>query len=90
MATLEPEAQTRFCNSFSTATEDSREGLSVGRATAADGHWTKWAYLCARVALNPLLVAYKYPVPILDAFARYYRTWNIAPNSHAQWTGKPA
>ena len=33
------------------------------------------------MALNSLLVAYKYPVPILNAFARDYRTGNITPNS---------
>ena len=81
MATVYPAAQTRFWNSFSTATEDIREGLSVGQATAADGHWTKWAYFCARVALNPLLVAYKYSVPILNAFARDYQIGNITLNS---------
>ena len=57
--------------------------MSVGRSTAADSHWTKWAYLCARVALDPLLIAYKDPVPILNVFAREYKTGNIAPNSRA-------
>ena len=57
--------------------------MSVGRATAADVHWTKWAYFCARVDLDPLLVTYKYPVPILNTFARDYRTRNITPNSRA-------
>ena len=70
MATVEPTAQTRLWNSFSTATEYIREGLSVGRFTAADGHWTKWACFCTRVALYHLLVAYKDPVPILNTFAR--------------------
>ena len=55
--------------------------MSVGKVTTADGHWTKWAYFCARGSLNPLLVAYKDPVPILNTFARDYRTGNIAPNS---------
>ena len=82
MATVEPTAQTRLWNSFSTATENIREGLSVGRATAADGHWTKWDYFCARVALDPLLVAYKYPVPILNNFDWDYQTGNITPDSH--------
>ena len=81
MATVDPAAQTRFWNSFRIATEDIREGLYVGQATAADGHWTKWAYFCARVALEPLLVAYKDPVPILNAFAWDYQTGNITPNS---------
>ena len=80
MATVDPAAQTRFWNSFSTAAEDIQEGLSSGRATDADGHWTKWAYFCARVALDPLLIAYKDPVPILNAFAQDYQTGNITPN----------
>ena len=70
MATVDPAAQIRFWNSFITATEDIQEGLSVGRATAADGHWTKWAYFCARLAFDPLLVVYKDPVPIFNALAR--------------------
>ena len=81
MATVDPAVQTRFWNSFNTATEDIREGLSAGRATAANGPWTKWAYFCARVALDPLLVAYKEPVPTLNAFAQDYRTGNITPDS---------
>ena len=83
MATVEPAAQTRFWNSFRTATEDIREGFSVVRATAADGHCNKWAYFCASVALNHLLVAYKDPVPILNDFARYYRTENITTKIRA-------
>ena len=81
MATVDPVAQTRFWHRFRSATEDTQEGFSTGRATAADGHWTKWTYFCARVALDPLLVTYQYPVPILNAFARDYRTGNIAPDS---------
>ena len=83
MVTVDTASQNRFWDSFSASTEDIQEGLSVGRATAANGHWTKWAYFCARVALNPLLVAYKYPVLIVYAFARDYRTPNITPSSRA-------
>ena len=83
MATVDTAAQTRFWDSFSASTEDIQEGLSVGRATAAKGHWTKWAYFCIRVDLDHLLVAYKYPVPIFNAFAREHRTGNISPNSRA-------
>ena len=81
MATLDPAAQARFWNSFRTATEDIQEGMYVGRATSADGHWTKWAYFCARVAPKPLPVAYKDPVPILNAFTWDYQNGNIAPSS---------
>ena len=81
MATVDPAAQTRFWNSFSTVTEDIQEGLSVGRSTAADGPWTKWAYFCVSVALDPLLVGYKDPFPIINTFTRDYQTGNITPNS---------
>ena len=37
METLDTAAQTRFWDSFSASTEDIREGLSVGRAAAANG-----------------------------------------------------
>ena len=83
MATVDTTSQTRLWGSFSALTEDIRDRLSIGQATAVDGHWTKWAYLCAMVALDPLPVAYKDPVPILNAFAIDYRTENIAPNSRA-------
>ena len=81
MATVDPVAQTRFWHSFRSATEDISKGLSTGRAIAADGHWTKWTYFCARMALNPLIVAYQDRVPILNAFAQDYQTGNIAPDS---------
>ena len=70
MATVDPVAQTHFLHSFRSVAEDIQYGLSTGQATAADGHWIKWTYFCARVALDPLLVAYQYPVPILNAFAQ--------------------
>ena len=81
METVDPVAQTRFWHSFRSATENIREVLSTGRATADDGHWTKWTYFCARVALDPLLVASQDPVPILNDFARDYQTGNIVPDS---------
>ena len=70
MLTVDPATKTHFWDSFSASTEDIQEGLSVGRATTANIHWTKWAYFCARVVLDPILVAYKDPVPILNAFTR--------------------
>ena len=83
MANVDTAAQNRLWDSLSASIEDIREGLSVGQATATGGHWTKWAYFCARVALNPLLVASKHPFPILNAFARVYSTGHIATNSRA-------
>ena len=83
MATVDTATQTRFWDSFSTSTEDIRDWFYFGRATADDGHWTKWAYLYTRADLNLLCFAYKDPVPVLNAFARDYRTGNIAPNIRA-------
>ena len=39
----------------------------------------KWAKLCWYVALNPLLVFYRDPLPILNTFARQYRAESLAP-----------
>ena len=81
MAGVDTSARVSFCNTFCAATEDIAEGLSTGRACAADGHWKNWANFCSRVALDPLLIGYKDPVPILNIFARDYRTGNITPTS---------
>ena len=81
MATVDPAAQTRFWDSFSALIEDIQEKFSVDQATAANVHWTKWAYFCARVSLKPLLAAYKEPAPILKSFTRDYRTGNTTPKS---------
>ena len=61
--------------------KDIAKGLYTGRACAADGHWTKWANFYSRVALDPLLICYKFPFPILNIFARDYRTGDIAQTS---------
>ena len=80
MADVDTSARDRFCNTFRAATEDIAEGLSTGRACAADGHWKKWAKFCSRVALDPLLVGYKDPVPILNIFAPGLQDWGHHPN----------
>ena len=81
MADVDTAARDHFCNTFCAATENIAEGLSKGRACTADWHWTKWANFCSRVALNPILIGYKDPVPILNIFAWDYRTGNITPTS---------
>ena len=79
MSDLDTVAIDRFCSTLCAATEDIAEGLSIGRSSAVDGHWTKWENFCLRVALDPLLIGYKDPVPILNIFARDYRTGDITP-----------
>ena len=81
MADVDTAARERFCTNFCASTEDIAKGLSTGRSCAANGHWTKWDNFCSRVALDPLHIGYKEPVPILNTFARDYRTGDIAPTS---------
>ena len=81
MADVDIAARDLFCNTFCAATEDIAEGLSTGRACTDDGHWTKWANFCSRVALEPQLIGYKDPVPILNFFARDYMMGDITPTS---------
>ena len=81
MADVDTAARDPFCNTFCAAREYISEGLSTGRACAADGYSKKWANVFSRVALDPLLIGYKDPVPILNIFARDYRTGDITPTS---------
>ena len=81
MTDVDTSTRVRFCNTFCAATEDIAEGLSTGRACAADGHWTKWSKFCSRVALDPILIGYKDSVPILNILYRDYRTGDITPTS---------
>ena len=46
------------------------QGLFTIREYAADGDWEKWEKFCRYVALNPLLIICRNPVPVLNAFAR--------------------
>ena len=70
MVVVNPSKQYCFCNSFCAAANNIAEGLSASQAAAADGHWMKWANFCQDVVLEPLLVLYWDPVPILNNFVR--------------------
>ena len=82
MVTVDPAKCTCFHDSFRAAADNIFKGLSTSRSAAADGYWRKWAILYREVSFNPLLVLYRYPVPIISAFARQYRTWGITPSVH--------
>ena len=64
----------RFHKGFHTASEGISKGLSTIQADASYGNWSEWDAFCRDVALDPLLVLYRYSFPILDAFSRQYRT----------------
>ena len=72
-----------FIHSFRAAADDVAEGLTASRTASADTHWAQWHTFCVRVALDPLLVSYRDPVPILNTFAREYRTGRISASGAA-------
>ena len=77
-----PSKPARFCDSFRTVVHSISEVLSSSRAAVANGHWMKWAELCLDMALYPLLILYRDPVPILNTFTMQYRTVSLAPSGH--------
>ena len=80
MAAVKPTKRNHFQDSFRAVADDITKGLSTIRSTVADGKWVKWDALCRYVDLNPLLVLYREPVPILNTFVRQYCTGSLAPN----------
>ena len=80
MTTVDPADCTCICNSFHTAEDDIVKSLSASRANSANGNWEKWAAFLRDMALEPLLVSYRDPVPILNTFSRKYRTGDITPS----------
>ena len=52
--------------------DDITEGISTIRSAADDGNWMKWDEVCRYMALVPLLVFYRYLVPVLKFVAQKY------------------
>ena len=78
MENAEPTNVERFLRSFRAAADKVAEGLTASRSAAADTHWTIWNDFCVAVALDPLLISYADPVPILNTFAQEYRDGTIS------------
>ena len=75
---MEPVQQQRILHIFHAGTEAIFEGLYTSKAASADTHWTILSALCANVALKPLIMSYKDPIPFLATFAVEYRCGNIS------------
>ena len=58
------------------------EGLSASQSAIVYVNWTKWAEFYQDKALDALFVSYRDPVPILNTFARQYRTGSLSPSGH--------
>ena len=82
MEVVEPYKRARFCNNFRAMAHNIAKGLSDSQDPAAKGHCTKWAEFCQCVSPNHLLVFYRDPVPIINTFARQYRTGSLTPSRH--------
>ena len=54
------------------------KGLYTSRSVSNDNHWTICPDFYTSVALNPLLLLYKEPIPILATFSAKYRRGNIS------------
>ena len=77
---MDPTHQQFFLCSFCAASEAITNGLSASRAASANTHWAIWSAFCTRVALDPLILLYKEPIPILVKFAAKYRRGDISYN----------
>ena len=54
-------------------------GIYFIQVSTGNGQWEKWSEFCRDVALNPILVSYQDPMPILNTYVRQYRTGSLAP-----------
>ena len=75
---MEPVQQQRILHIFHAGEEAIFEGLYTSKSASADTHWTILSALCANVALKPLIMSYKDPIPFLATFAVEYRCGNIS------------
>ena len=78
MANLDPVHQYFFLCRFRSVREAIAEGLYASRSVSTNTHWTIWSDLCANVALNPILLLHKEPIPILTTFSAKYHRGDIS------------
>jgi hypothetical protein len=57
-------------------------GLSAGNTSAQSGIWRIWEHFCSTIRQDPYLQSTKDPIPLLQLFARLYRTGELAPKQH--------
>ena len=59
-----------------------QQGVSSGRASSTNTHWSKWIEFTDLLGIDPLLKTIKDKVPILQVFLRRVRTGRLAQNKH--------
>jgi hypothetical protein len=57
-------------------------GLSTGNSNAQSTAWRIWENFCTELHQDPFLHAGQDPIPLLQVFARRYRTGALAPRGH--------
>jgi hypothetical protein len=57
-------------------------GLSTGNTSAQSTIWGIWQHFCDSLRQDPYLQSLSDPVPLLQLFARKYRTGELAPKRH--------
>ena len=82
MEDLDPSKQYHLFNNFCAMANGIAEGLSASQSAIVYVNWTKWAEFYQDKALDALFVSYRDPVPILNTFARQYRTGSLSPSGH--------
>jgi hypothetical protein len=53
--------------------------LSAGNTSAQSSTWRLWESFCSNLQQDPYLQSIRDPVPLLQLFARQYRTGEVAP-----------
>ena len=66
---MDPVKCTPLRDSFCAVAENIGKGLFTRRVAAADGYWENWYMICRYVALKPIIISYRDPVPILKYFS---------------------
>ena len=82
MAHVKSVQKQNFLCSFCAAEEAIAEGLSTSTAASDNTYWTIWYAFCANRSLNPLLLSYNYPIPILSTSATDYRHGGISSSGN--------
>ena len=70
MAIVEPTECTRFRDIFCAVADEISQGLYTSGSAVANGHWAKWAALISDVPPIPLLILYRDPFSINNAFSK--------------------
>ena len=79
---MDPLEANHFRSDFGFAQKDVKAGVSSGRASSTDTHWTIWENFALELALDPYLETVSHKIPILQVFSHRVRTSKLAYNGN--------